>query len=149
MIKHSLHIMMPLIHLFFNKILQTEFFPSAWSKGYIIPLFKSGDESDPSNYRGITISNYLSKLFTKIMTTRLLNFVDKHEIIKKNQIGFMPKNRTTDHLLVLKAIIDSFKQCRKTLYICFIDLKKAFDTVYQEGLIYKLQELNLSTKFIH
>ena len=148
MIKYSLNIMMPVIHLLFNKIIQSELFPKTWSNGYIMPIFKSGDDQDPSNYRGITISNCLSKLFTKIMTNRLLTFLEENKIIKPNQIGFMPKNRTTDHILVLKTIIDSFKRSKKTLYLCFIDLQKAFDTIYHDGLIHKLQSLNFSNKFI-
>ena len=147
MIKYSAHIMMPILLKLFNKVLQTEYFPTNWSKGYIVPLYKSGDDLDPSNYRGITISNCIGKLFTKIMNTRLLEYLETNNIIKPNQIGFMPKHRTSDHILVLKTVIDSFKSAKKSLYMCFVDLKKAFDTVFHEGLFYKLKELNFSSKF--
>ena len=83
------------------------------------------------------------------MNTRLLEFIDDENMIKHNQIGFMPKHRTSDHILVLKTLIDCFKNAKKSLYLCFVDLKKAFDTVYHEGLIYKLKQLHFSTKFIN
>ena len=81
------------------------------------------------------------------MNTRLLEYLETNNIIKPNQIGFMPKHRTSDHILVLKTVIDSFKSAKKSLYMCFVDLKKAFDTVFHEGLFYKLKELNFSSKF--
>ena len=140
---------MPTLLKLFNQILHSEIFPSDWCKGYIIPLFKSGDRLDPSNYRGITIANCLGKLFTKILNTRLLNFIQENNIINEKQIGFMPRSRTTDHILVLKTILDIFKKQRKSLFICFVDLKKAFDTVYRKGLLYKLEKQELSSKFIN
>ena len=149
MIKYSIHIMKPILVKLFNAALHSEYFPKCWTEGYIVPIHKSGDELDPSNYRGITISNCIGKLFTRIMNTRLLKFIDDENMIKHNQIGFMPKHRTSDHILVLKTLIDCFKNAKKSLYLCFVDLKKAFDTVYHEGLIYKLKQLHFSTKFIN
>ncbi len=133
----------------FNNILQHEHFPNQWSKGFIIPIFKSGDIDDPNNYRGITISNCLGKLFTKLLNTRLTNYLIDNRIISSCQIGFLPKQRTADHILLLKTIIDSFKKAKKKLFICFVDFKKAFDTVHRTGLIYKLLKLQISTKIIN
>ena len=147
MIKNSINHLTPALLKLFNNILMTECFPRQWSEGLILPIYKAGDPLDPSNYRGITISNCIGKLFTKILNIRLLEFLTTNKLINIFQIGFMPKNRTADHILVLKTIIDTFKKKRKTLYICFVDLKKAFDTVHRASLIYKLQEMKISTKF--
>ena len=65
----------------FNKILNDEEFPHIWEKGYIVPILKNGDLYDPANYRGITISDCLGKLFTKIMNTRLMDFLIENKII--------------------------------------------------------------------
>ena len=148
MIKCSVHTLGDLILKLFNTILNSTIFPKQWCEGFILPIFKSGDPFDPTNYRGITISSCLGKLFTKILNTRLVNFLIANGIIHRSQIGFMPKHRTADHLLLLKTLIDSCKQSRKKLFICFVDLKKAFDTISRHGLIYKLLQLKLSTKFI-
>ena len=147
MLKSSIQIMLPSIKKLFNHIINTEIFPQEWAKGLILPIFKTGDRDDPSNYRGITISNCIGKLFTRIFNNRLIRFATEHNFITKNQIGFLPKHRTSDHILVLKTIIDTFKHNRKTLYMCFIDLKKAFDTVFHEGLLFKLSRMKISTKF--
>ena len=149
MIKCSIGQLGDLIITLYNNIINTGQYPKSWCEGYITPIFKSGDPLDPSNYRGITVSSCLGKLFTKIINTRLLQHLVDERIISNCQIGFIPGNRTADHILILKTLIDSYKKTKKRLFLCFVDFQKAFDTVFRAGLIYKLIDLNLSTKFIH
>lgn len=149
MLKCSLNIMSNTLLKLFNHILHSELFPQQWSEGYINPIFKKGDYFDPANYRGITISSCIGKLFTKIINNRLVNFLIDNKIIPSNQIGFIPGKRTADHIFVLKTLMDQAKSHKKNLYMCFIDLKKAFDTVWTNGLLYKLSKINASTKFIN
>jgi hypothetical protein len=68
----------------------------------------------------------LGELFGKIMNTRLEKFLSSRNIISLEQIGFCKKKRTSDHHFVLKTLIHNKTQKK---YTCFIDLKKAFDTV--------------------
>ena len=116
MIKSSINEIGHLLKILFNAILKDEQFPLSWSEGLIIPIFKSGDGLDTNNYRGITISNCLGKVFTKILNARLIDFLIQNNIISKYQIGFMPGHRTADHLLLIRTLIDTFKRKRKSLY---------------------------------
>ena len=59
------------------------------------------------------------------------------------QIGFNKGSRTSDHMFTLKAIIDKYNKRHKKLYACFIDFKKAFDTVDHTGLLYKLKQCGI------
>ena len=131
-----------------NGILGVEKVPSSWGGGLIVPIHKSGDKQDPNNYRGITLSNGISKLFNKIMNSRLVSFLEDGQLLSKEQICFRRGARTSDHIFVLKTIIDFHKQRRQTLYSCFIDLRKAFDSVWRAGVFYKLLKSGLSTKFV-
>ena len=133
----------------FNSILSIEAVPEAWGHGYIVPLFKSGSVLEPNNYRGITISSCLSKVFISIMHNRLCTFLEDNNIMCKEQIGFKKKSRTSDHVFVLKSIIDKLKKSKKKLYACFVDLRKAFDTIWREALFYKLSKIDISSKFIN
>lgn len=92
------------------------------------------DVRDPSNYRGIAISSYLSKLFVKILCNRLDVFVTENNILCKNQIGFRKANKTIDHVYTLKSIVDKMFRAKKYLYCCFVDFRKAFDTVWRNFL---------------
>lgn len=137
----------PVVRLF-NIIFSQGIFPDKWCKGYINPIFKKGDKEDPSNYRGITINSCLGKLFTKILNNRLSKFLTDNKIIKDEQIGFTKNKRTTDHMFVLKTLVESHTmKGSKPLYTCFVDFKSAFDTVWHEGLLYKLRKSGVSDKF--
>ena len=103
------YIIDPLCKLF-NNILSTGKFPVVWAKGIIVPIFKSGEKCNPSNYRGITIGSCIGKLFLKILNNRLDNFLTMHNIICPEQIGFSKGSRTSDHMFVLKTLIDKYTQ---------------------------------------
>ena len=147
-LKHSSNVMAPLIVKLFNLILQHEYFPEYWSLGFITPIFKGGDPCVMSNYRPITVTSNLSKLFTFVMNSRLNDFISTNNLLNNEQIGFRKGQSTNDHLFVLKTLIDSFKSQKKTLFTCFIDLSKAFDSVWREALYYKLFQLGISSKFV-
>ena len=132
----------------FNGILKVEKVPQNWGSGLIIPIPKTGDKNEPDNYRGITLSNSISKFFNLIMNRRLVSFLEDNNILCKEQIGFRQGSRTTDHIFVMKTIIQSYKLKRKPIYSCFIDLRKAFDSVWRNGLFYKLLRSGISTKLV-
>jgi hypothetical protein len=132
----------------FNHVLFHGTFPHMWSEGYIVPLYKSGCRSDPGNYRGICISSCLGKFFTSILNYRLNTFLEEQEILNKNQIGFRYGFRTSDHILVLKTLIDFYKLHKKPLFACFIDFCKAYDSVWREGLFFKLIQYGCSKNFV-
>jgi len=116
--------------------------------GLIVTLFKSGDNGNPDNYRGITLNNSISKLYTLILNNRMTQFCENNNIIKDNQIGFRNKFRTADHVFTLKTLIDQSFAKKKPLYACFVDFKKAYDSVWREGLFLKLLEAGFSCKFV-
>ena len=136
----------PILKLF-NLILSTGNYPTEWSLGKIIPLHKKGSRDDPSNCTGITISSCLGKLFNSILNARLTSFLDKNDLLAKEQIGFRKKHRTSDHMFIVKTIMDKYKRSRKQLFLCFVDFRKAFDTVWHVGLLYKLLKLGMPNKF--
>ena len=72
MIKASLEPLMPVYVKLFNLILQSGKMSDVWCQGLITPIYKSGDKSDPTNYRGICVSSCLGKLFCSILKTSLV-----------------------------------------------------------------------------
>ena len=97
----------------FNFIFENGKFPNIWNESLLVPLHKKGNKIDPSNYRCISISSNLGKVFNRVIHTRLLQFIEKSKIISKNQICFMEKSRTADYVFLLNSIIDSYKQKKK------------------------------------
>ncbi len=139
----------PCLGKLFNMILNDEQIPNSWSYGFLVPIFKKGDRFDPGNYRGISIVSCINKLFSKIFNERLVEYLDINKYMSCCQIGFARKKRTADHIFVLKCIIEEAKQKKQAIFGCFVDLKKAFDTVWRDGLFYKLlYQYKLSTRYV-
>jgi hypothetical protein len=71
----------------------------------------------------------------------MMNFSKTKELLHHSQIGILPNNRTADHILTLKTLHDKYvNQNNENIYVCFIDFKKVFDSVWHEGLYLKLLE---------
>ena len=126
---------MPLYEKLFNKILVVGIVPNQWIIGLIIPIYKQkGSRYDANNYRGITLLSCLGKLFTSVLNERLCNFCDTNNVLSENQTGFRKGYSTVDHIFLLKSIIDLYRFKKRKLFCCLIDYKKAFDTVWRQGL---------------
>ena len=87
----------------FNDILKSEVYPNKWKENLIKPLFKGGSFSDPSNYRGISLSSCLSKFLSNPLCNRLDKVLNENRIICDEQIGFKNGCRTSVHTLSLKT----------------------------------------------
>jgi hypothetical protein len=133
----------------FNSSLSLGIYPEAWAEGYITPLYKTNDISDPCNYWGLTITSSIGKLFNSILNARPDKFLFKYKVIDKCQIGFRKKARTSDHMFILKTIIDAYCVAGNTkLYSCFVDFQKAYDTVIPTGIKLKLLDISVGSLFV-
>ena len=148
MIKASLLFSFSFLVTLFNKILQTQIYPEEWSRGIITPVPKSREIENPDNYHGITINSCLSKVFNLLLNNRLLYFINENNILKSNQIGFSKSFRTADHVLTIKTLMDKYLSENKKLYFCFVDFRKAYDSIWHEALFKKLSGYGVSINFV-
>ena len=148
MIKCSSDILLNLILKVINKIKTNKVYPDIWCFGITSLIFKDGDDENPNNYRGINVSNVLSKLFISIINERCNKILSENRTIGDYQIGFKEKTRPADHLFILKSIINKYIGNGKKLYTCFIDYEKAYDNVWREGLYYKMIKSGLTTDIV-
>jgi hypothetical protein len=137
---------MPLL-IVFNCFLE-EGFPKALSTGVVHTLFKRGDASEFDNYKGVTIRSILAKLFAMILDKRLSKWVEKHGLRAKGQAGFRKDYHIIDQLFILRILIEQSKAKKKPLYCCFVDFKKAFDTLPREVLWQVLVGFRLEGRFL-
>ena len=109
--------------------MQEGFFPSKLKQAKVIPVYKSDDETDPGNYRPISLLSIFNRIFEKLMYRQLKNFLDKNDILFKSQYGFREKHSTRHAVIDIVNIIQNNMDLE--LFTCdiFLDLKKAFDTV--------------------
>jgi hypothetical protein len=149
LLKYGSTHLLPCLTKLFNAILTRSTYPKQWSEGYISTIYKGGPATEPSNYRGLTITSSIGKLFNMVLNIRLNNFLGKYNIIKQEQIGFCKNTRTSDHMFVLKTLIHKYINNGKKLFACFVDFRRAFDSVLHSALFYKLQQLQIGGNFYH
>jgi hypothetical protein len=108
--------------------------PSQWRQGVVVSIFKKGSRTDPGNYRPITLLPVLDKLFMTVLTKRLHACVPLHD----HQFAFRKQRGTTDALFCISEIIRLRADQGLETYAFFQDVSKAYDTVWHDGLMYKL-----------
>jgi exonuclease III len=145
LLKYSEHKCLKLFHKLFNLSLSSGIYPYQWACGFITPIHKSGSPTDPGNYRGITITSCMGKLFNSILNSRLEKYLTEMNLISKLQIGFKKHSRTADHMFILRTLMEQYaKGNKRKLYTCFVDFEKAFDQIPHDSLFYKLLSLNIN-----
>ena len=133
-------VFVPLLVSLFNVIFDNGNFPSILTEGIIIPLFKKGHANDANNYRGITLISCLEKIFTSV------KWSDKNSIVTDAQFGFKPGYGTTDAIFSLHTVISKVLSSKKKLYCCFVNYRKAFDSVNRYKLLFKLARSGITGK---
>lgn len=133
----------------FNIIFETGRVGEELTESIIFPIYKKGDVNNTCNYRGISFMNCVAKVLMGILLSRLMNWVENHNILNEFQAGFRPQYSTVDNIFNLASIVHwNFKEKKKT-YAFFVDFKAAFDRVPRGALIYKLEALGISTKVVN
>jgi len=137
-IKENKDILSKPLTILFNQSICTGVFPERFKHGKIIPLHKSGNKSDLSNYRPISILPIFSKIFEAIMKKYLMLFLSKLNILNDKQFGFRPGLSSFDALYTYTSDIYNALHENKSIISIFIDFKKAFDTVQPSVLLDKM-----------
>ena len=132
----------------FNKILDKGTYPKLWKADLIKPVHKKGSTFLESNYRGISLSSCLAKLFNNLILTRLSNQFEDMDIFHPHLLGFRPKMRTSNNIFILKTLIEKQFMSNSKLYCSFVDFSKAFDTVWRKGLIVKIESYGVQGKML-
>lgn len=133
----------------FNKILETRRWPFT-DNNVVVFLRKPGrkDYTDTANYRPITLSSVVGKLLERIIEARLRNIIEQNNWLGPNQHGFRKKKSTGTYLSQLITTIQHNTSRHYATAGLFVDLQKAFDSVWHNGMIYRLAELGFGGHFI-
>ena len=149
-LKHLSQRAVSFLVLIFNAILLTHHFPTVWKYARVISVLKPGkDPALPSSYRPISLLDMIGKLFEWILLDGILHEVNLRGLMRDEQFGFRPRHSTSLQLARLgERITRNFGEKRLTGTV-FFDVDKAFDTVWIDGLLYKLTLLNFPSYIVN
>ena len=126
--------------LLLTTIWTTFLIPSSWLISTITCLFKNkGSRTEAGNYRGLSIMSTCSKVLASLIVYRIRQAYET--IITKCQFGFRSNRSTTDAIFVLETAINMSNQ---PLFLCFIDLKAAYDWINRD-MLFKILQIRLNS----
>lgn len=122
------------IALIVNESFREGIFPNELKKAKLVPIYKKGNRHVADNYRPISLLSSVSKVFERVIYDRLLEFINKNNVLSEQQYGFRPKRSTEIAIYnTLSYIFEKLDCGEKVAGLCF-DLSKAFDTIHHEVL---------------
>ena len=128
------------LKLIFEQCLREGTYPTIWKYANVQPTHKKNSRQLISNYRPISLLPILGKIFEKLIFDEMYVFFVNNNLLSKNQSGFRPGDSTINQLLsITNDIYEAFENHNEVRSI-FLDISKAFDKVWFEGLIFKLKQ---------
>lgn len=128
------------ITILFNAILRLEYFPDEWKVAKIILIPKAGKNLElAESYRPISLLPVLSKIFERLLLTRLNPLIIRDNLIPEHQFGFRQKHATVEQVHRIVEEISNDLENKRYCSAVFLDVSQAFDKVWHEGLLYKLK----------
>ena len=128
------------LKLIFKDCLAQGIFPETWKRANIVPVRKRNSKNLKENYRPISLLPLFGKTFEKLIYYTVYEHLGSNDLLNPNQSGFRTGDSTINQLISIVHTISQAFDCNPTLEVksLYLDISKAFDRVYHEGLIFKL-----------
>ena len=136
----------------------TELFQSIWEKGTVPQQFKDasivhiykrkGNRQSCDNHRGISLLSIAGKILARVLLNCLLHHLEQSHLLPESQCGFRAQRGTVDMIFAARQLQEKCQEQHRDLYMTFIDLTKAFDTVSRDGLWKIMAKFGCPSKFI-
>ena len=125
--------------MIFQSCISSGSFPDIWKYANVQPVHKSCNRQLKNTYRPISLLPICGKILEKIIFDKVYSFLNSNNLISKRPSGFRPNDSTIYQLIsITSSIYKSFGNYDETTAV-FLDISKAFDKVWHEGVIYKLK----------
>ena len=144
----------PLLIIYKNCV-KKGYFPKEWKKANVVPIHKKNEKNSINNYRPISLLPVFGKLLERVIFDSLYSYIFKNKLITDKQSGYRYKDSTVKQLLSITHDIFKAFDSGHEVRAVFLDISRAFDRVWHDGLIYKLKMkgiggdmINILTSFL-
>ena len=134
------------LSIIFKNCIDCGVFPDTWEMSHIIPAHKKNDKRSLNNYRPVSLLPICGNIFERIIFNNVFLFLEDNSLLTPNQSGFRPNDSCINQLLSIVHSIYSDFDHNPSLEVRgnFLDISKAFDKVWHDGLLYKLESFGIS-----
>lgn len=129
-----------LAHIF-NICLKAKRIPTSWKTATTIFITKEGGLNEAENWRPISLSYTLYKIFTSLISSRLSKWMEDNELLSPQQKGFHPFDGTLENNFLLRYRIKQAKRAKKELYVLLIDIQNTFGSIAHKIIIAALKAI--------
>src|SRR5260221_7694543 len=130
---------MEILGLLFRRSLGTGEIPQDWKNANVTPIYKSGARWDAGNYRPVSLTVVLCKVFESILREEMVKYLDRWDLIGNNQYGFRKGRSCLNNLLLFLDEVTEYVDEGYPVDVLYMDFSKAFDKVPHRRLIEKLK----------
>ena len=143
------------LYIIYKDCITRGYFPDKWKKANVVPIYKKKEKNLIQNYRPVSLLPIFGKIFEKLIFDKLYLYIFSNNFIDDRQSGYRHGDSTVKQLLSITHEIYKAFDANKELRAVFLDISRAFDKVWAEGLIFKLKRigiegdmLNILTSFL-
>ena len=137
------------LEITFNQCLETGVFPSEREKGNIVPIHKKEDKKTLKNCRPVSLLPIYGKILERLMFNEMFEFFIENRLISSSKPGFKTGDSCVNQLLsITNEIYSSFDKGLEVRSV-FLDISKAFDRVWHDGIIFKLTQNGISANLLN
>ena len=137
------HLLAPCLQALLNAAFSTGQVPQSWKSSLVTPIFTKGDAADTANYKPIAADGPISRLCSSILAQRPVQCTEEQQLRSLTQAGYRPDLGTLHLGFALQHAVDKQKHAKQPLYLCFVDLKSAYDNVQWPLLWRSFQRLGI------
>ena len=134
--------------IMFNLSLHEGTVPHEWKHANIVPIFKKGSRCKAENYRPVSLTSVVCKLLESLLRDHMIDFLEKHNLLKDTQPGFLKGRSCLTNLLEYTEIISKWVDDGSPVDVIYLDFQKAFDKVPHQRLLIKLKSHGMGVNII-
>ena len=138
------------LKIIFTNFLRLGRFPKIWKYANVVPVHKKNEKNVKGNYRPISLLPIFGKIFETLVYDSLYSHLVSHDLLNPNQSGFRPGDSTVNKLISITHSIFKVFDCNPPLDVryVYLDVSKAFDRVWHDGLIFKFKRCGVSGQLL-